>query len=86
MFKYVANAGTYNNMDLGNILSVRLNFPTGYTFHALQGAGSNNWTVTFYGINVQSTYVDVQFVKLVSGAANVTASASIACVKKEYVH
>lgn len=79
MFKYVANAAIYNNMDLGNILSVRLNFPTGYTFHALQGAGSNNWTVPFYGINVQ-------FVKLVSGAANVTGLASIACVKKEYVN
>lgn len=86
MFKYVANSETYYNMDLGNILSVRVNIPTGYAFHALQGAGSNNWTVAFYGTNVQSTYVDVQFVKLVSGAANVIGSASIACVKKEYVH
>lgn len=81
MFKYVANSDTYYNMELGNFLSVRLNIPTGYAFHALQGATSNNWTVPFYGTNVQSTYVDVQFVKLVAGTANVIGSASIVCRK-----
>lgn len=85
MFKFVANNVTVN-MDLGSIASVRLNYPTGYTFYSLQGFGANDWTVVFKGTNVQSTYVEVQGVKVISGAASVTVSASIACIKKELYH
>jgi len=82
MVKFVANSVTAN-MDLGSVASVRLNYPTGYTFHSLQGFGTSDWTVVFKGTNVQSTYVEVQGVKVISGAASVTISASIACIKKE---
>lgn len=85
MLKFVANNVTVN-MDLGSVASVRLNYPTGYTFHSLQGFGANDWTVVFKGTNVQSTYVEVQGVKVISGAASVTVSASIACIKKELYH
>ena len=82
MFKFVANNVTVS-MDLGSVASVRLNFPTGYTFHSLQGFGASDWTVVYKGTNVQSTYVEIQGVKVISGAASVTVSASIACIKKE---
>lgn len=81
MFKKVSNTGTYNNMDLGNILQIRLTLPTGYSFHSLVTADSNNWTIALHSIIAYSTYVDVQFVKLVSGAATVTANVTVACIK-----
>ena len=85
MFKYVANATT-QTLDYGGIISVRLNFPTGYAFHAFHSFSVNDWTVVLQNMNVQSTYVDVTCAKLVAGSNSITLSACIACIRKEYVH
>lgn len=82
MFKYVAGNTTYNNMNLGNIISVRLYYPTGYRLHALYSVTTDDWSVAFHGCDIKETYVDIQCVKLVSGAANVTAYATIVCTPK----
>lgn len=80
-FKTVIGDTTYNNMNLGNTISVRLYVPSGYAYHSLLAFSTNDWTVVFSAIHVVSNYVDVQCTKVVSGANNVTMSAGIVCIK-----
>jgi len=80
-FKTVIGDATYNNMNLGNTISVRLYVPSGYAYHSLLAFSTNDWTVVFSAIHIVSNYVDVQCTKVVSGANNVTMSAGIVCIK-----
>lgn len=80
-FKIVIGDTTYNNMNLGNTISVRLYIPSGYAYHSLLAFSTNDWTVVFSAIHVVSNYVDVQCTKVVSGTNNVTMSAGIVCIK-----
>ena len=68
-------------MDLGNVITVRLYIPSGYTYHAFHSFSVSDWTVVLKNIHVLSNYIDVQCVKMQSGAANVTMSACISCIK-----
>lgn len=80
-FKTVIGDTTYNNMNLGNTMSVRLYVPSGYAYHSLLAFSTNDWTVVFSAIHVASNYVDVQCTKVVSGTNNVTMNAGIVCIK-----